>query len=139
MSFEKLFLALSYVSKIKCSTVTFPSEFCYDIFMFLCTYFIIFSMRIILLIWNSEAVVRICSIKNVFLKISEHSQKKCLCRSLPFKKLIKEFIKKVFRHKCFPLNFEKFFRTPFLWNSCKRLLGNILIRDYFLTDYFFIE
>ena len=32
------------------------------------------------------------------------------------------FIKKWLQHRCFPLNFAKFLRTPILYNNCERLL-----------------
>ena len=44
---------------------------------------------------NSEAVVRRCSIKKAFLTLLEKS----------------------LWHRCFPVNFAKFLRTPFLQNS----------------------
>ena len=64
---------------------------------------------------NSEAVVRRCSIKKVFLEISQNSQEntcagKHLCQRL-------FFIKKSLWRRCFPVNFTKFLRTPFLQNS----------------------
>ena len=51
---------------------------------------------------------------------------KHLCQSLFFNKvaaLASNFIKKKrLWHRCFPVNFTKFLRTPFLQNICGRLL-----------------
>ena len=44
---------------------------------------------------GSEAVVQRCSVKKVFLEISQNSQEN-----------------KSFWHRCFPVNFAKFLRTP---------------------------
>ena len=44
-----------------------------------------------------------CSVKKVFLRISQNSTGKHLCWRL--------------QHKCFSVNFEKFLRTPFLLNT----------------------
>ena len=55
--------------------------------------------------WNGEpfvsieAVVQGCSVKKVFLEILQNS-KETLCQRL--------------WHRCFPVNFVKFLRTPFL-------------------------
>ena len=62
---------------------------------------------------NSEAVVQRCSVKKVFLEISQNSQENtCACTLL----------KKRLWHRCFPVNFAKFLRTPFiiehLWCGC---------------------
>ena len=55
-----------------------------------------------------EAVVRRCSIKNVFVEISQNSQENT-CARLSF--LIK---KNRLWHRCFPVNFAKFLRTPLM-------------------------
>ena len=66
-----------------------------------------------------EAATRGVLCKKVFLEISQNSQGNT-CARVSF--LIKlqslqalacNFIKKRFRHKCFPLHFAKFLRTPF--------------------------
>ena len=69
-----------------------------------------------------EAVSRRCSVKKVFLKISQNSQKNT-CARVSF--LIKlqaiagvlrrsaTLLKKRLWHRCFPVNFAKFSRTPF--------------------------
>ena len=55
----------------------------------------------------SEGVVRRCSVKKVFLEISQKFTVKHLCQSL--------FL-------CFPVNFTKFLRTPFLTEHLRWLL-----------------
>ena len=51
---------------------------------------------------------------------------KHLCQSLFFNKVAclkpVTLLKKRLWHRCFPVNFEKFLRTPFLWNTSGRLL-----------------
>ena len=54
---------------------------------------------------SSEAVVRSCTVKNVFLKISQNSQDNTW-------------------HRCFPVNFAKFLRRPFF---TERLLWLLLL------------
>ena len=49
-----------------------------------------------------EAVVVRCSVKKVFLEISQNSLKRDL-----------NLFKKGLWHRCFPVNFGKFLRTPF--------------------------
>ena len=58
--------------------------------------------------WNIEALGQRCSVKKVFLEISQNWQENSCAR---FSFLIK------FRpvwHRCFPMNFAKFLRTLFL-------------------------
>ena len=68
---------------------------------------------------------RSCSMKKVFLESSKNSQKNT-CARVSF--LIKQqtlacnFIKKRLWQRCFPVNFVKFLRTPFLQNTSGRLL-----------------
>ena len=52
------------------------------------------------------AVIWRCSVKMVFLKISQNSQKNT-CVKVSCNKVAG------LRHRCFPVNFEKFSRTPF--------------------------
>ena len=60
-----------------------------------------------------------CLTKKVFLKILQNSQEKHLCQSLFFNKVAGlspsacNFIEKETWHRCFPVNFPKFLRTPF--------------------------
>ena len=71
-----------------------------------------------LLLWWPEAVSWVCSIKKVFLEISQNSQEN-ICARVSF--LRKFLIKKVW-HRCFPANFAKFLRTPFSTEHLLRLL-----------------
>ena len=54
---------------------------------------------------NIEAVVRRCSVKKLFLEISQKSQENT-CARVPF------LIKRLW-HRSFPVNFAKLSRTPF--------------------------
>ena len=73
-----------------------------------------------------EAVARRCSVKKVFLKISREFTAKHLCQSLFFNKVAAlksaTLLKKRQWHRCFPLNFVKFPRTPFLTENLRWLL-----------------
>ena len=66
---------------------------------------------------------RRCSIKKVFLKISQNSQEKT-CSKVSF--LVKfqasacNYIKKKLPHRCFPANFAKLLRSSFLQNTSGR-------------------
>ena len=53
-----------------------------------------------------EVVVRRCSVKKVFLKISQNSQENTCAR-------VSFLIKLQVLHRCFPVNFAKFLGTPF--------------------------
>ena len=57
------------------------------------------------------------SVKKVFLEISQNSQTNQLCLSLFFNKVAglrpATLLKKRHGHRCFPVNFVKFIRTPF--------------------------
>ena len=65
-----------------------------------------------------------CSVKKVFLEISQNSQKNTCAR---YSFLIKlqarpaTLSKKSLWYRYFPVNFAKFLRTPFLQNTCGRL------------------
>ena len=62
----------------------------------------------------------------MFLEISQNSQKNtCAIDSLLNKVADRRpvtLLKKSLRHRCFPVNFVKFLRTPFLQNTYGRLL-----------------
>ena len=77
---------------------------------------------------HAEAVVQSCSVKKVFLEISQNSQENA-CSRVSF--LIKlqasglsptTLLKKRLWHRCFPVNFVKFLRTPFFTNHLWWLL-----------------
>ena len=70
-----------------------------------------------------------CSVKKVFLKNSQNSQENT-CTRISFNKVAglrpANVLQRLFR-RCFPINFVKFFRTPFLkkhlwWLLLKRCL-----------------
>ena len=66
---------------------------------------------------SAEAVVWRCSVKNVFLKISQNSlEDNCVRVSF----LIK--LQGDAWQRCFPVSFAKFLRTPFLQNISRQLL-----------------
>ena len=58
------------------------------------------------MITHSEAVMRRCSVKKVFLEISQNSQENTCAR-------VSFILKERLWHKCFPVNFAKFLRSPF--------------------------
>ena len=63
-----------------------------------------------------QAVAQRCTVRKVFLEISQNSQENTCAR---FSFLIKlqtpaTLLKKRLWHRCFPVNFAKFLRTPFL-------------------------
>ena len=63
-----------------------------------------------------EAVVERCSVKKVFLEISQNSQENTCARVSFLIKLQPKpaaLLKKRLWHRCFPVNFVKFLRTPF--------------------------
>ena len=64
---------------------------------------------------------RSCSIKKSVLKNFAKFTGKHLCRSLFFNKAL---LKKKLWHRCFPVNFTIFLRTPFLQNTYRRMLLN---------------
>ena len=59
--------------------------------------------------WNLEAVTRSCPVKMVFLKISKNSKENSCVGLRPA-----TLLKKRLQHRCFPVNFVKYLRTPFL-------------------------
>ena len=80
----------------------------------------------------SKSVVRRCSVKKIFLKTSQNSQENTCARVSFFNKVAAfrtaTLLKKRLWHKCFPVNFAKFLRTPFftghLWWLLLCLLPN---------------
>ena len=79
---------------------------------------------------NQEAVARRCSVKKVFLEISEsttgkHYRKTPVSESFLIKLQasgLQLYKKKRLWHKCFPGNFAKFLRTSFLTEHLRWLL-----------------
>ena len=64
----------------------------------------------------TEAVVRRCSVNEVFLEISQNSQENT-CARVFFNKVAgltpATLFKKTLWYRCFPVNFAKFLRTHF--------------------------
>ena len=84
-------------------------------------YFRIFTITHI----NTEAVTQTCSVKKVFLEISENSQENTCARDSFLIKLHARpatLLKKRLWHRYFPVNFEKFLRTPFFIEHLRWLL-----------------
>ena len=86
----------------------------------------------------TEAVAQRCSVKKVFLEISQNSEENTCARiSLLIK--LQTFrpatsLKEILWHRCFLMNFAKFLRTPFftehLWWLLLDLSGNALSQTY---------
>ena len=76
-----------------------------------------------------EAVAQRCSVKKVFLEISQNSLEGTCVRFSFLIKLqasgLQLSLKKQLRHRCFPINFLKFLRTPFLMEHLWWLLLNL--------------
>ena len=72
----------------------------------------------------SEAVVRRCSVKKVFLQILQNSQENTCARASFLIKLLAPatLLRKKLWHRCFPVNSAKFVRTPFFIEHLRRLL-----------------
>ena len=72
-----------------------------------------------------------CYMKKGVLRNFTKFKGKHLCQSLFFDKLAglrpATLLKKKLWHRCFPVNFAKFLRTPFLQNTSGRLLLNLLL------------
>ena len=77
-----------------------------------------------LVVDNEVIAIRRCSSKQMFLKISQISEKTSVLESLLIK-LVCSFIKKRLQHRCFPVKLADFFRTaffPFFTESVQWLL-----------------
>ena len=59
---------------------------------------------------DSEAVAKRCSVKKVFLEISQNSEENTCARA----SFLETLLKKKLWHRCFAVNIAKFLRTPFL-------------------------
>ena len=70
-----------------------------------------------------ELVARRCSVKTVLLEISQNYQENtCARASFLIKLQVCNFIKKRLWHRCFPVNFAKFLRSPLLTKHLRWLL-----------------
>ena len=79
---------------------------------------------------NTRSSHRRCSIREGILR---NFTGKHLCQSLFFNKVAALLIKRLW-HRCFPVNFAKFLRTPFLQNTSGQLLLKYN-RDKHITKY----
>ena len=84
-------------------------------------YFVIFEK-----FKNAEPVVRRSSVKKLFLEVSQNSQEKTPVSESFFNKVASlrtaTLFKKRLWHRCFPVNFAIFLRTPFLTEQLRWLL-----------------
>ena len=80
-------------------------------------------------ICNREAVLWRCSVKNVFLEISQNSQENTCARIAGLRINLKNKL----WHRCFPVNFAKFPWIPFFTEHLWWVLQVIQIYDIFCT------
>ena len=75
---------------------------------------------------HAEEDVQRCSVKEVFLEISQNSQENTYARVSFFNKVAglrsTTLLKKRLWHRCFPVNFVRFLRTPFFIEHLRWLL-----------------
>ena len=69
-----------------------------------------------------EAATRGVLCRKVFLEILQNSQENTVARPATL-------LKKKLWHRCFPVNFWKFLRTPFIQNTSGRLLLQNSVND----------
>ena len=90
-----------------------------------------------------EALVRRCSVKKVFLEISQNLQENTWCQSLFFNTAAglrpATLLKRRLWHSCFPMNFEKFLRTPLIIEHLRTTISenNFSFRLLLLTLFHF--
>ena len=74
----------------------------------------------------SEAVAQRCSVKKAFIEISQNSQENICARVSFLTKWqasgLQLYFKNGLWHRCFPVNFAKFLRTPFLTEHLRWLV-----------------
>ena len=92
--------------------------------------------QLVILLRYSEAVVRKCSVKKVFLNISQNSEESS-CAGFSFStKLQADYCRcavKRLPHMCFPKKFAKFLRTSFL----KSISGRLIMDTKFFQAIFY--
>ena len=75
-----------------------------------------------------DPVAQTCSVKKVFWEISQNSQEKA-CARVSFLIMLQAppatLLKKTPWHRCFPVNFAKFLRTPFFTEHLRWLLLSV--------------
>ena len=88
--------------------------------------------------WALEAVAQMCSVKKLFLEFTKFTGKN-LCQSLFFNKIAglrpATLLKKRLWHRCFPVNFVKFLRTPFHIEHLWWLLLNQVLVSWKQLDF----
>ena len=78
------------------------------------------TFRIFLIFNSSEAVVRRCSVKKMFLEISQNSQENSCARDsvlITLQALCQILFFKSLSHRCFPVSFAKFLRTSLFYTT----------------------
>ena len=94
-----------------------------------------------LLIYRSSHQMR--SMKKGVLRNFAKFTGKLLCQSLFFNKVAglmpATLLKKRLWHRCFPVNFVKFLRTPFLQNTSRRLLLYFFASEISFCKFSFIS
>ena len=88
-----------------------------------------------------EAVAQACSAEKMLLQISQNSQKN-ICARVSFSIKLQALgprsatlLKKRLWHRCFPVNFVKFLRTPFYTEHLWWLLLKIFAQDFNFVIY----
>ena len=84
----------------------------------------------------SEAATRVALQKKVFLEILQNSQENTCARVSFFSKVAG--LGRLW-HRCFPVNFAKFLRTPFLQNTTGRLLIDFTVKPVYSGHLRFLE
>ena len=84
----------------------------------------------------SEAATRVVLQKKVFLEILQNSQENTCARVSFFSKVAG--LGRLW-HRCFPVNFAKFLRTPFLQNTTGRLLIDFTVKPVYSGHRRFLE
>ena len=83
---------------------------------------------------NVRSSLRRCSVKKGVLRNFAKLTGKHQCQRVFFNKVAgfrsATLLKKIFLHRCFPVNFARFLRTPLLQNTSGRLLLNCVYRTY---------
>ena len=105
-----------FVSKTTFSEIT---NFCWKFLL----------VTLLILLWLHERLSKQLSqllYKKSVFKIFAKFARRHLCQSLFFNKVAglksSTLLKKMLWHRCFPVNFVKFLRTSFLWNTSRSLL-----------------
>ena len=96
--------------------------------------YIIIKIQLKAKVWNFRSSRWRCSKKKVFLKISQNSQKNVCARVSFLRKSCRPQAKKGLWHRCFPVSFAKFSRTPFFTKHLRATASETLLFN--LADFF---